>query len=110
MSDPTKDPSLLVAFWTMLPEPAKAAIMNFVLGAVMAFRNRDKTFIQGTLEVTAGALITLVAGHTCAMFGLSPGWSYAISGALAIFGVDQCKALVLKFATKKVDDGQIPNA
>lgn len=110
MSDPTKDPSILVAFWAMLPEPAKAAILNFMLGAVMAFRNRDKSFLQGALEVTAGSLITLLAGHACLLFGMSPGWTYAVAGGLAIFGVDQSKALILKFVNRKyIDEGTPPS-
>lgn len=96
MSEKTLD--VWLAMLEVVPEPAKAAAMNLVLGALMAARSKEKTLLAATLEVTAGAAITLVFGHAAIKFGMSDGWVYAISGAVAVFGVDQSKALIARIS------------
>lgn len=91
---PDKTIQSAIGWLELVPEPAKAAAMNLLLGALMAARSREKTMLAATLEVTAGAAITLVFGHAAIKFGMSDGWVYAISGAVAVFGVDQSKAII----------------
>lgn len=91
---PDKTIQSAMGWLEMIPEPAKAAAMNLLLGALMAARNQEKTLLAATLEVTAGAAITLVFGHAAIGMGLSEGWVYAISGAVAVFGVDQSKVWI----------------
>ena len=93
-----KNIDVWMAWLELVPEPAKAAAMNLLLGGLMAARSKDKTLLAATLEVTAGAAITLVFGHAAIKFGMSDGWVYAISGAVAVFGVDQSKALIAKLS------------
>ena len=103
MSDPTGDPSALSQLWESIPEPIKAAIMNVLLSTVMAFRNSERTFWTSLWEVSAGGIITFMAGSAVEAFGLSNGWCFAIGGAVAVFGIDQVKAFAAKFAEKKAE-------
>lgn len=102
-SMPLKDPGALYAIWNSVPEPVKAALLNITLGAVMAFRNRDKTFWASFAEVTAGGVITFIAGSTVEAFGLSSGWGFAVGGAVAVFGIDQVKSFAAKWVERKVE-------
>jgi hypothetical protein len=98
---PFKDPGAMYALWSSVPEPVKAALLNIILGAVMAFRTRDKTFWAAVAEVTAGGVITFVVGSTIEAFGLSSGWGFAAGGAIAVFGIDQVKAFATKWADRR---------
>jgi lambda family phage holin len=102
MSDPTGDPNVIAQLWAAVPEPLKAATMNVVLSTVMAFRNSERTFWTSFWEVSAGGIITFMAGSAVEAFGLSNGWCFAIGGAVAVFGIDQVKAFASKLADKKI--------
>lgn len=95
---PDKTIQSAISWLDIVPEPAKAAAMNLLLGALMAARSKEKTLLAATLEVTTGAAITLIFGHAAIAFGMSDGWVYAISGAVAVFGVDQSKAIIGKLS------------
>jgi len=104
MSYPTGDPNVLAQLWASIPEPIKAAIMNVALSTVMAFRNSERTFWTSFWEVSAGGIITFMAGSAVEAFGLSNGWCFAIGGAVAVFGIDQVKAFAARFAEKKASE------
>lgn len=97
----TKDLGFWLALWNSVPEPAKAAVMSVVLGAVMALRSKERSFWGSVLEVAAGGVFTFLAGSGVEAFGFSSGWCFAIGGAVAMFGVDQVKAFAAKWAEKK---------
>jgi lambda family phage holin len=101
MKMPEKDPGTWYALWATIPEPAKAAILNVLLGALMAFRNKERTFAGSILEVTVGGVLTFMAGSAVEAFGLSTGWCYAIGGAVAVFGVEKVKDFAAKVAERK---------
>jgi lambda family phage holin len=101
MQMPEKDPGAWFAIWSTIPEPAKAALLNVILGALMALKSKDRTLMGATLEVTIGGVVTYFAGSAFEAFGLSSGWCYAVGGAIGVFGVEQCKAFAKSWAERK---------
>lgn len=63
MSDPSKDPNAWLAVWNAIPEPAKAALLNVILGALMALKSKERTLLGATLEITIGGVLTFLAGQ-----------------------------------------------
>lgn len=98
---PEKDPGAWFALWNSIPEPAKAAVLNAILGALMALKSKDRTFVGGTIEITLGSVLTFAAGSGIEAFGLSSGWCYAIGGAIGVFGVEQCKEFAKQWANRR---------
>jgi len=101
MTDPTKDPSILIQFWDSLPEPLKAAILGVTLSVVMAFKQDGRTMREKITDVCAMAIIVPLGGVAIDLLGLSGGWTYILAGALGGYGIGPVKALLHKWAERK---------
>lgn len=101
MSDPSKDPGLMLQLWESLPEPVKAAILGTILSIVMAFKNDQRTIREKITDVCAMAVIVFLGGMAIELLGLSAGWTYVLSGALGGFGIGPVKAFLKSWAERK---------
>lgn len=103
---PEKDPHTWLALWMSIPDSVKALGINLVMGALMTIRSREKTFVSGCIEVAAGGLLAFVAGYAAQdLFGATGGTLYAINGAVAVLGVDRCKAIIVSLVDNKLFGG-----
>lgn len=104
MTDPTKDPSFLIQIWDSLPEPLKAAILGVTLSVVMAFKQDGRTMREKITDICAMAVIVPLGGMGIDLLGLSGGWTYILAGALGGYGIGPVKALMHKWAERKVQE------
>lgn len=104
-----RDPNTWLALWASIPEAVKALAVNLLMGAIMTIRSREKTFLGGCLEVAAGGMLALIAGYVAQeWFGASGSTLYAINGAVAVLGVDRCKAIIVSLVDIKIAGTKIP--
>lgn len=104
-----KDPNTWLALWATVPDSLKALAVNLAMGALMTIRSREKTFLGGCLEVAAGGMLAFLAGYLAQdWFGASGGTLYAINGAVAVLGVDRCKAIIISLIDVKISGTKIP--
>lgn len=101
MSDPSKDPGLMLQLWESLPEPVKAAILGTILSLIMAFKNDQRTLREKITDVCSMAIIVFLGGMAIELLGLSAGWTYVLSGALGGFGIGPVKAFLKGWAEKR---------
>jgi hypothetical protein len=102
MTDPSKDPSLFFQLWDSLPEPFKAAVLGVALSVIMAFKQDERTMRDKITDTCAMAVIVPLGGMGIDLLGLSGGWTYILAGALGGYGLGPVKALIHKWAERKI--------
>lgn len=101
MSDPSKDPGLMLQLWESLPEPVKAAILGTILSIIMAFKHDGRTLREKATDVGAMAIIVFLGGMAIELLGISAGWTYVLSGALGGYGLAPVKTILKGWAEKR---------
>jgi hypothetical protein len=100
---PERDPGTWYAMWAAIPEPVKAALMTFILSAVVAVQDKDVTWRGVLMRVSVGTVLILMASNGFQAAGLSNGWGYFFGALIGLFGLEQFKVWVKHWADKKVD-------
>ena len=100
---PEKDPGTWYAVWMSIPEPLKAAIMTFILSAIVSIQDKDATFRGVLMRVTVGTTLILMASNGLQAAGLSVGWGYFLGVLIGLFGLEQFKVWVKHWADKRLD-------
>ena len=100
---PEKDPGTWFALWNAVPEPIKAAIMTFILSAVVAVQDKDVTWRGVTMRVSVGTILILMASNGFQAAGMSNGWGYGLGALVGLFGLEQFKVWVKHWTDKQVD-------
>jgi hypothetical protein len=100
---PEKDLGTWYALWMAVPEPIKAAIMTFMLSVVVAIQDKDATIRGVMMRVSVGTTLILMASNGFQAAGMSSGWGYFLGALIGLFGLEQFKVWVKRWA-----DSQVP--
>jgi hypothetical protein len=100
---PEKDLGTWYALWIAVPEPIKAAIMTFMLSVVVAIQDKDASWRGRIMRVSVGTMLILMSANGFQAAGMSDGWGYAMGVIVGLFGLEQFKVWVKRWA-----DSQVP--
>ena len=98
-----RDPGTWYALWATVPEPVKAALMTMILSAIVSLQDKDETLRGMLMRVSVGTTLILMASNGFQAAGMSDGWGYLMGVLVGLFGLEQFKVWVKKWADKKVD-------
>lgn len=101
---PEKDPAFWASLLAPLREHGLAAALGFALTWLrIHWEGKETSLKRQLLEAALGGVLAFLVGIAAEKFGLSGGWSYAVAGAVGIFGVEQVRQLSRRWVEKKVE-------
>lgn len=103
---PEKDPT----FWVMVAAAFKdhglAALLAFALTYLRSlYDDKEPRWDRQLLEAALGGVLVFMVGIGAEKFGMSGGYSYAVAGAVGVFGVEQVRQFGRRLAEKRADLG-----
>ena len=100
---PEKDPGTWYAIWMSIPEPLKAALMTFILSAIVSVQDKDETMRGILMRMTVGSTLIFMVSSGFQAAGMSDGWGYCFGVLIGLFGLEQFKVWVKHWADKRLD-------
>lgn len=100
---PNKTPNFWESLIVVLSQYGFIMTITFILSYLrISYDQKERTFGQRLLESSIGSLLALIAGLSFEKFGMSEGWTYAATGFIGVYGVDQIKSWGRKWTENKI--------
>ncbi|MDO9405743.1 MAG: phage holin, lambda family [Polaromonas sp.] len=101
---PEKDPAFWVIVATALRDHGLAGLLAFGLSYLrILYDDKEPRWDRQLIEAALGAVLVFLVGLGAEKFGMGGGLSYAVAGAVGVFGVEQVRQLARRIVERKAD-------